>query len=316
MKIVKPSAQIIKPKSVSEHIEKAYRVCYKSEDLIKEGSAERIIRSMAIGRGHWSPTEHFVFILEVPYDYYHALLLDDTKFINKTYTPKRCVVSGSARAFVEVFKNTENNFVKLVIDSVINRIIEKYDCAVLFENVDFERYRHKEVRVLEISDLEPDELETHGWFTAKFICDRAIANEIVRHRVASFSQESTRYCNYGKEKFGDEITVIEPCFGESKDEGYIQWEKTMRYIEEMYMQLLHAGSKPEEARSVLPNSLKTELIMTTNYKAWKHFFNLRCDKAAHPQMREVAIMLLNQCEKEIPGVFYELWEEYGGVKDE
>lgn len=310
MKIVKPCAEIIKPKSVLEHIEKAYRVCYKSEDLIKEGSAERIIRSMAIGRGHWSPTEHFVFILEVPYDYYHALLLDDTKFINKTYTPKRCVVSGSARAFVEAFESTENNFVRFVIDSIINSIVERYDCAVLFETLDVEKAKHEEVKVLEISDLKPNELETHGWFTAKFICDRAIANEIVRHRTASYCQESTRYCNYGKEKFGDEITVIEPCYWKSEDEGYIQWEKTMRYIEEMYMQLLHAGSKPEEARSILPNSLKTELIMTANYKEWRHFFNLRCDKAAHPQMREVALMLLNKCAKEIPTVFDDIGEKF------
>lgn len=309
MKIIKPSVEIIEPTNVLEHIEKAYRVCYKSENLIKEGSAERIIKSMAIGKGHWSPTEHFNFIVEVPYDIYSAFMYEDAKFINKTYTSRRCVVSGSARAFVEAYKNTQNPFIKLSIEGIVNEIISEYDCSVLFENVGTVR-KIEGIKVLSMDDLEQYELETHGWFTAKFICDRAIANEVVRHRTASYSQESTRYANYSMDKFGNEITVIEPCFWDNDSDFMKDWKSAMRMCESHYFGLIKQGVKPEEARSVLPNSLKTELIMTANLSEWRHFFELRCDKAAHPQMRQVAMMLLEQAHEKFPVVFDGIWEKY------
>lgn len=143
----------------------------------------------------------------------------------------------------------------------------------------------------------------HVSITAKFICDRGVSHEIVRHRIASYCQESTRYCNYSKDKFGNEITIIKPCFYEEKSVVFNKWYESCAMSEVYYFMLLNEG-KAEQARSVLPNSLKTEIVMTTNIREWRHFFKLRCSKAAHPQMRQVAIMLFEQMKSKYP-VFFE-----------
>lgn len=143
----------------------------------------------------------------------------------------------------------------------------------------------------------------HEKVTVRVICDRGVTHEIVRHRLASYSQESTRYCNYSKDKFGNEITVIEPIFWKTSDPQYAVWKDACEYVEKAYFKILEMGSTPEKARSVLPNSLKTELIMTFNLREWRHFFTLRTSPRAHPQMREVAIPLLKEFKKLIPVVF-------------
>lgn len=151
----------------------------------------------------------------------------------------------------------------------------------------------------------------HASFTVKFIVDRGVSHEIVRHRLAAYCQESTRYCNYSKDKFGNEITVIRPCFWEETpyDENretftfYDMWVQACAEAEKKYFELLAMGATPQEARSVLPNSLKTEVVMTANLREWRHFFKLRCSAAAHPQMRQVANMLLRICKDQIPIVF-------------
>ena len=147
----------------------------------------------------------------------------------------------------------------------------------------------------------------HEKVTVRVICDRGVTHEIVRHRLASYSQESTRYCNYSKNSFGSEITVIEPCFWKNKNEKDKQknntWKKSMEEAEKAYMKLIELGATPEEARSVLPNSLKTEIVMTMNLREWRHFFKLRTSDAAHPQMREIARPLLNEFKKRIPVIF-------------
>ena len=135
----------------------------------------------------------------------------------------------------------------------------------------------------------------HVSVTARFICDRGVSHEIVRHRIGAYSQESTRYCNYAKGKFGNEITVIKPCFFndphlDSDMENYLKWEASMEDAENWYMELLEEGATPQEARSVLPNSLKTSLIVTYDIREWRHFLRLRCAPAAHPQMQQVANM--------------------------
>lgn len=143
----------------------------------------------------------------------------------------------------------------------------------------------------------------HASATVKFTVDRGVSHEIVRHRVASFAQESTRYCNYMKDKFGEEITVIEPCFFARGTAEWNEWEEGCKAAEKSYFTLLKAGGTPEKARTVLPNSLKTELVMTANMREWRHFFKLRTDKPAHPQMREVACMLLIFFKDHIPVLF-------------
>ncbi|MFZ5987506.1 MAG: FAD-dependent thymidylate synthase [Bacillota bacterium] len=147
----------------------------------------------------------------------------------------------------------------------------------------------------------------HYSITVKVICDRGVTHEIVRHRLASYSQESTRYCNYGKDKFSNQITYIEPCFWDVNTEDgkrkYDLWKSVMEFCEKKYMELLEAGATPQEARSVLPNSLKTELVMTMNLREWRHFFKLRTAAASHPQMREIAVPLLNKFKELVPVVF-------------
>lgn len=149
----------------------------------------------------------------------------------------------------------------------------------------------------------------HASITVKFICDRGVSHEIVRHRLASYSQESTRYCNYSNDRFNNEITVIEPCFWPCCSAQYHLWYDTMSKAEEAYFDLLNAGAWPQEARSVLPNSLKTEVVMTANLREWRHFLRLRTSQAAHPQMREVAYMLLEQLRILVPAVFDDIGEK-------
>lgn len=144
----------------------------------------------------------------------------------------------------------------------------------------------------------------HEKITVRFICDRGVTHEMVRHRIASFSQESTRYCNYSQDKFGNELTFIKPCFWDENDESYKLWLESMQFIEEKYNAMIAAGAKPEEARSILPNSLKTEIVVTMNLREWRHYFKLRTAKAAHPQIREVSIPLLMELKEKLP-VFFE-----------
>lgn len=141
----------------------------------------------------------------------------------------------------------------------------------------------------------------HFDITVKFICDRGVSHEIVRHRMASYCQESTRYCNYAKDDFGNEITVIEPYYLDAQ--GLYLWRRACEAAEASYFELLNWGRTPQEARAVLPNSLKTEVVMTANLREWRHFFKLRTAPAAHPQMREVAKMLLKQMREMVPVVF-------------
>lgn len=205
MKVIAPYFEIlddVNGKEILKRIERIGRVCYKSEDLITEDSAERFVKNI-LKRGHESVIEH-----------------------------------------------------------------EK--------------------------------------ISVRMVCDRGVTHEIVRHRMASYSQESTRYCNYQKDKFGRELTFIKPVFWEEDSPEYRVWAEAMRKIEEQYMQLVDMGATAQEARSILPNSLKTEIVVTMNLREWRHFFRLRTAAAAHPQMREIAGMVLEAFRKEIPAVFDEI----------
>lgn len=150
----------------------------------------------------------------------------------------------------------------------------------------------------------------HEKITVRIICDRGVSHEIVRHRIASFSQESTRYCNYSKDRFGGELTFIKPCFWNEKSpedmEKYNIWKESMAYIEKQYNSLIKMGAKPEEARAVLPNSLKTEIVVTMNLRQWRHFFKLRTDLAAHPQIREIADAILLEFKRLLPAIFSDI----------
>ncbi|MBF0229769.1 MAG: FAD-dependent thymidylate synthase [Desulfamplus sp.] len=150
----------------------------------------------------------------------------------------------------------------------------------------------------------------HISITVRIVCDRGVLAELTRHRLASFSVESTRYANYSKDKFGSEITFIKPFFWKEDSPQYQEWEKAMQASERAYMNLIKSGAKAQEARSVLPNSLKTDIIITANIREWLHIFNLRCSKASHPQMRQIMIPLLSEFNNRVPVLFGSIYNKY------
>lgn len=161
----------------------------------------------------------------------------------------------------------------------------------------------------------------HSSLSVKFTVDRGVSHELVRHRIASFAQESTRYCNYANNKLGGECTYIDIAPGidldtkmkniskEEVDAVYDEWVLAMEDAEKHYMRMLELGATPQIARSVLPNSTKTEITITANYREWRNFFKLRVPKTAHPQMREVTIELLKELKTRIPVIFDDIESE-------
>ena len=148
----------------------------------------------------------------------------------------------------------------------------------------------------------------HEKISVRIICDRGVSHELVRHRIASYSQESTRYCNYSKGKFGSELTFIRPYWDDRSISAEMIrlracWQEACLNAEWSYKKMIDAGCTPEAARAVLPNCLKTEIVMTANLREWRHFFKLRCAPAAHPDMRIVANMLLTAFKDVVPVVF-------------
>lgn len=152
----------------------------------------------------------------------------------------------------------------------------------------------------------------HYSFTVKFICDRGVSHELVRHRIASFAQESSRYCCYAKDKFGKELTFINPCFWEPDSDNYARWFHEMDESEKTYLAMIESGATPEQARDILPTSIKTEIVMTANLREWRHFLKLRAEGVTgkpHPQMLEITIPLLKELKQKIPVVFDDIMSE-------
>lgn len=149
----------------------------------------------------------------------------------------------------------------------------------------------------------------HEKLSVRIVCDRGVSHEIVRHRIASYSQESTRYCNYSLDKYQNELTFIRPFFWADDPEKFQIWKDAMEMAERSYLALIAKGASPQEARSVLPNSLKTEIVVTMNMREWRHFFKLRTSTVAHPQMQEIATPLLRCFQKTIPVIFDDIGTE-------
>ncbi|MBL0732240.1 MAG: FAD-dependent thymidylate synthase [Desulfosarcina sp.] len=153
----------------------------------------------------------------------------------------------------------------------------------------------------------------HAVMTVRFITDRGVSHELLRHRIASYAQESSRYCNYSNKKFGNEITVINPVFWEEKTLQYNFWKISMESTEKNYFDLLRVGATPQEARSVLPTSLKTEIVMTCNMREWRHALNLRCSNKAHPQFSALMLPLLKELHEKVPVLFDDIYLKYFGT---
>ena len=292
MRLIKQSFEIWNQSAglegVYKMIEYAGRVCYKSEDKITEDSAKPFVDRM-IKSGHGAMLEHGTVYMFMPigcdkHDYHVAWKYHKNKYSKVIIRNEHFLLNKNGYYIT-------TNLRVLVENGWIDDL--KYIC-------DPTEYHEKRVCV-------------------HFVCDRGILAEFTRHRVFSFSAESTRYCNYSKDKFGNELTFIIPCWMDIP-EGSIDlgnYDKTSaRYkdgnihiidtkppyvgvdfirslceAESNYLSIVRNGWKPQEARAVLPNSLKTELVMTGFVSDWKHFFELRCDSAAHPQARELAIPL-------------------------
>jgi thymidylate synthase (FAD) len=187
------------------------------------------------------------------------------------------------------------------------------DEAKLIEHAGRTAYKSEDTITLDSYDQFIRGLITHGHeaviefgsMMVRLITDRGVSHELVRHRMCSFVQESTRYCNYGQDTFGGEITVIKPSTWESWTESMrIDWQDSVRVAESRYLNLLRLGATPQQARSVLPNSLKTEVCVRANFREWRHIFKLRAiSKAAHPDMRALMMPLYEKCRALLPCVF-------------
>lgn len=288
MKLIKPSWEILEQESgidgIYKAIERAGRTCYKSEDKITEDSAKGFVERM-IKSGHDAMLEHGTVYLKAK-----------TEIVNYYIHPE----DGEEEEYNPLDKYCSN----------------KYSHA---KEYDYNLYVTTNLRVLVennwLDDLkyicEPTEHHEKR-VTVRFICDRGVSHEFVRHRVFSFAQESTRYCDYSKDKFGNELTFIEPCWLEDynyeSNTYYNGFLVALRAAEANYLNLLKQWEDkipdkryktgfrnnpwtPQQARAVLPNALKTELVMTGFINDWKHFFELRCAPNAHPSARELAIPL-------------------------
>lgn len=325
MKIVKPEAHIIQKKGLTPYqfIEKVGRTCYKSEDKITEDSAVKFVKGLC-NRKHFAMLEHFwvhVIVntdITLPYFFDEMGLSNYRRYMYFTVVGDDTYVSMPIRVILEtkdIMDAQDNPYhtpIKDMYQSVFNEFPDLFNsskdssgCATYLEE---DQFCDTLVKVLQQEEASVEainrELMKHKTHTVHFVCDRGVSHELVRHRPCSFAQESTRYCNYSHDKFDDEITVIEPCFFSDRKERYTVWKNICEDCEKVYMNLLNNGATPQEARSVLPNSLKTEIIVTANETEWQHIINLRylgTTGAPHPQMKEVMSLVVGDLNVESEG---------------
>ena len=287
MRLIKPKVEIINQESGVEglfkHMELCARTCYKSEDKITEDSARKFIDNVIVARGHTAMLEHGTVYLKIPY----GIMYDTGYFSNEAIATK---------------------YIDNPYSIVQNSQIYDYWCVTSNYRVLLQNGWLDDLQYL----CEPTEYHVRR-ITVRFICDMGVAREFCRHRLFSFAQESTRYCNYSKAKFGKELNCIIPRWYKNMFEGNsynielchtydltiseglsrteAAWIQAMCEAESTYFGLLTEGEPAQQARNVLPLALKTELIMTGTDEQWAGFFNLRCARDAHPQARELAIEL-------------------------
>lgn len=325
-------------------LESIARTCYKSEEKITEDgeSARELIRKL-LARKHYAMLEHLSIIFEVDYEMYKQIkhltdmineLVDDQHTYLKFSEHKRFVISGNIRAWRD-FTSTCINLGWGVPFGLLYSLVCRNGCTVdedrklLFGDIfdadkiceeSFTNAAHTEVGVcLEIDkeELTGGEIYNHYPITIKWTCDRGVSHELVRHRDASFAQESTRYCNYSKDKYGNECTFIDLYPGialdavvaklspEVKHQILEVWVDALQYAEKAYLKMTELGATPQIARSVLPSSTKTEVVMTATADEWLKFFSLRLPISAHPQMREITEpAFANLCDI-MPSIFNE-----------
>ena len=290
MKLIKPSFEILEQlpglEGMYKQIELAGRTCYRSTDKITEDSAKEFVDRM-IKSGHGAMLEHGTVYLKWQQTYHwDGMYGDDCIYDGNPLDKYKSNKYSKFTKFASMTKTNNKDNSTYYVTTNLRVLVENNwlnDLQYISEPTEYHEKRH----------------------TVKFTCDRGVSHEFVRHRVFSFAQESTRYCNYSKDKFGNEITFVFPIWmDEELLNSYGSYHTVARSntpesifiaglnnAEKDYLSLINIGWKAQEARSVLPNALKTELVMTGFESDWKHFFELRCPGSAHPQARELAIPL-------------------------
>lgn len=316
-------------KTARQFIEQIGRICYKSTDKITDDSADKFVKNL-IKRKHLAMIEHETvyaflepdFVKTLFYELTHILRWD-TSHIRVTYhslgrEKPYAVLSTNLRVIYELYEDLKYSYhrspnplieappgacMRLVYAALEVYFPDEYDygrmtiCNQSLDDIYDEGETpisvfYGEEKFLEAQRSTRDDsiLYHHLRHSVLFTCDRGVSHELVRHRPCSFAMESTRYCNYASGKFENEITVIEPFFYEENSNNYVRWKHACLQAEEAYLKMLSDGSTPQEARSVLPNSLKTEIVMTATEEEWQHIINLRylgTTGAPHPQMKEL-----------------------------
>lgn len=306
MKVIEAYSERLVDVEPLKKIEVIARTCYKSEDKITSDSYHKMIHNL-ISRNHYAMIEHADIALECDIDFFGDI---DTKnsqlhemnqfssYLRFSLDPHRklLIISGNLRAWLEYAQCQLQ-----AMNCGINEALLKIFGDKMYEDV-FEQfagapsYKKGSCKLITNWKNYPEPIRlAHEKMTVKFVCDRGVSHELVRHRPCSFAQESTRYCNYSLGKYDHEITFIKPVFWPEGSYEYKRWYGACYFAEKQYFDLLDAGAQPQQARTVLPNSLKTEIFVTASMQEWRHIFALRaCDATgpAHPQMKEVMVPLL------------------------
>jgi thymidylate synthase (FAD) len=308
MRVIDPSYEIqddLDRASLVIRLEACGRICYKSEEKISEGSALPFVKKIA-EHGHNSVMEMAVVTLRLACTSQQItdLLGCQPKYLFVDLVENGLLVTGSIRAFRELYGSfPEIALVQAMVDCL------GASHPYLLEGVWKPTTREgvssigvEKMALEQVEQLAPDLLLRHRFLGVKFIVNRAVTHEIVRHRPCSFLQESQRYCRYSQDKFANQVTFIRPLFFAPDSAEYQLWQQAMEVTEALYLQLLET-STPQAARTVLPNSCKTEIIVYCNLAEWRHIFRLRTTPAAEPSMREVMIPLAAEMTQRYPDLF-------------
>ncbi len=312
MRVISPGFEVLdnyfQEGKVLEQIERCGRVCYKSEDKISAESAPPFIRGI-IKRGHESVIEMANLVLDVtaPEErFFNDFFIHVPRFCQASMISEgRFIISGNPRSFRDLARILPDAPIVSAMSAELER-----NYPVLFEDIKTSVSIGYGINVRLLPPSEVDSLDLpllikHRCLLSHIIVNRAVTHELVRHRIASYLQESQRYCRYGEEKFGGEVTFIRPCFFKGGSREYGMWERAMKDTEAVYLDLLKTSS-PQAARTVLPNSCKTEIMVHATLEEWQHIFRLRASKAADPSMREIMLMMLPEFAKRFPAVFQKI----------